>query len=208
MPRTRLSSSILTDYVHKLRQAESTRKKCEVLFQAGNLSQNDLEQVYTGLFLDIYTAFERSIEILFLKLLCKKIRLSTYGRGKTKANFKTEQIAREILQRNEDFLQWLPYSHTKNRAEIFFENGLPFSDLSNGYQGVLGQMVIVRNAIAHLSEFSEKKFNEKIIANMILTDSEKRPRGFLRSQFSGNPTQTRFEYYSSQLLSIMTHLTT
>jgi hypothetical protein len=54
--------------------------------------------------------------------------------------------------------------------------------------------------IAHKSRHSVKQFETKVLSHIPLTPRNRSPGGFLRSQYASNPIQTRFEYFTTELL--------
>ena len=66
-------NKLAEEFIVKSNNLESTRGKVEGIYLDGRLSVADVEQVYTGLFLNIFTEFEALIEDLFIGLLTGKL---------------------------------------------------------------------------------------------------------------------------------------
>lgn len=178
---------------------ERTRIKMEELFARNEISVEDINQVYSGLFLSLFTEFEILLEKLFLGLLdgsysscltdlpnpCRKMKVNPC------AEFKAVVFA------GKSYLDWLPYKdHTLKRAKRFFVHGEPFCRLSSSQIGNLKEYHMIRNAIAHKSEFAQQKFQD-LISGFTLLPYEKQPPGYLRSKPSGS--QTQFELIVAEL---------
>ena len=164
----------------------------------GDLLKTDIETVYEALFLRAITGFELYLEQLFIDILLgKTAHHPSRARALLATSTKSDLI--KILNRGNDYLAWLPYGNTESRAHLYLKNGKPFTDLTNGDKSMLADMTRIRNAIAHKSEHANKQFQLKVVANLPLLKSEKRPAGFLRSQFRSSPRQLRFEVYIGEL---------
>ncbi|MFZ5819522.1 MAG: hypothetical protein ACOYYJ_06450, partial [Chloroflexota bacterium] len=106
------------------------------------------------------------------------------------------------LMIDKDYLEWLPYKNTLDRANIFFQDGKPFSNLDNGNMGNLQRFFIIRNAIAHKSTFSQQKFEQKVIASLTLTPRERKPAGYLRTAPRSSASQTQLQVVMAELRAI------
>ncbi len=141
-------------FINHLTALEMTRVKMEELLVRGELDLDDIEQVYSGLYLDIFTSFEGLLENLFFGLLLGKFT-SVSPDIVPKVSAQSSPAAREILFIGKNYLEWLPYRrNTLQRAEACFENGIPFSRLDDGDKSKLQYYYWIRNAIAHTSDFA------------------------------------------------------
>lgn len=197
MPRD--TRNYLNGFIGHLSNIEFTRKKMERLFDKKLLVKRDIEIIYTGLFLNALTYFENFIEELFINLLIAD-SVHPSATVKAKHKFNSTKICREIIYTGGKYVDWFPYDFTIKRAEIFLKNGKPFTNLDKTDRKVLTQIFYVRNAIAHKSRHSIKMFNKHVIEGLILMPREKTPVGFLRSLFAMAPSQTRYQYYISQIV--------
>lgn len=175
----------------------------EQLFQEGKVRKTDIETIYEALFLRSVTSFESFLEKLFMAIMLGKAN-AVGGSRMMKAVSKSALEA--ILLQNNNYLDWLPYSKTEGRANIYLKDGKPFTAISEGDKAQIKTITLIRNAIAHKSEFATNQFKEKVIGGRLLLASEKRPAGFLRSQVRSNPRQLRFEVYVSELARIAASL--
>lgn len=167
--------------------------------QSGDLVRADVEQVYSGLYLDAITSFEGLIENLFIGLIAGKLE-SELAEVQPRIHASSNRIARDIVFGGRNYVDWLPYANTEKRAEAFFCNGLPFARLEKPDKKQLEHQSYIRNAVAHKSNHSKRMFEQQVLAGLLLTTREKTPLGFLRSRIT--PAQTRYEYLVGELAAI------
>ena len=177
---------------------EKTRKKSEQLFSKKIIVRRDIEIIYAGLFLDVVTSFEGFIEDLFLKLLVDD-SIHPSRSVKAKFNFNNITNSRTVVCSGKNYINWFPYDLTIKRAKIFFKSGKPFTNLELNDKKRLEEILYIRNALAHRSNYSIKVFKRNVISGLPLTSKETTVTGFLRSLYASNPPQTRYEYYVFQL---------
>lgn len=203
---SRSSIILFSQFNGHLNSLNFTRKKMEKLFIEKQLVRRDIEQVYSGLFIDSITAFERNIENLFFGLLVKRLvhpSVSIVPR----INVISDKIAQEVVNGNKKYLDWLPYETTKSRANTFFKNGAPFSSLLSADTSTIEEIMAIRNYLVHKSTHSRKQFINKVIGSLSVQPREKTPAGFLRGIKHITPThQTRLEYYMIEMADIIKKL--
>lgn len=189
-----------------LNYLEKTRLKTEQLFSNGDIVRRDIELVYGGLFLDVHASFEIFLENLFINLLMGKYsHLSKNIIPKVK--IKSYSVARKIVFEGQRYASWLPYDNTLKRAKMYFKLAEPFNCLNNNDNSDLRKLQIIRNAIAHNSNYSLRLFKNKVIGTRLLTSDEKNPLGYLRSIYRTAPPLIRYEYYKNSILSISYKIT-
>lgn len=195
MPK--LTRRLHENFEHQLTSIEATRNRMEHLFLAHHINASDIEHVYAGLFMELFTNFEALLEELFFGLLNGKLFTRIYPIIK-KANIHPASEIKNIVFSGKSYVNWLPYKeNTIPRANIFINSGEPFTRLSDSDMKKIANYHIVRNAIAHKSENSLSKFNA-IISSLPLLPNEKTPTGYLRSRPSGSG-QTQFEIAAIEL---------
>jgi hypothetical protein len=115
----------------RARELNAIRMKMESLFRSGELNAIDVEEVYSGIFLDIFTEFEALLENLFLGLLSRE--LYTVANPVTRrVIIKPVSMIRDVVFAGKPYLDWLPYTDcTIPRANRFFLDGKPFTIPSN-----------------------------------------------------------------------------
>lgn len=207
--------------ISHLANIDKTRKKSEELLNEGKLVNRDIDLIYSGLFIEAVTSFERFIEDLFIKLLSEKV-IHPSKKVKLITTFKTTIIARHILHGGRQYLDWLPYErYTKKRAKAFFINGIPFTGLDKGIntditpsidkkiERITERISIIRNVLAHKSLQSFHRFQSEIIVSSgALRSKEKKPIGYLRGLHSIHPTPTtRYEQIINEIKYISILLT-
>jgi hypothetical protein len=173
---------------------------------SGAVPRRDVEIVYEGLLLSVVTRFEVLLEELFFGLMAGKVSPKSCG-ATPRIKPTNDRVVREIVLRDREYVDWMPYKRTEVLARAFLRQGLPFTAIDNGDRGSLGQLLIVRHAIAHRSKYSMNAFKDKVLGTLPLPPRERTPAGFLRSQFRIAPSQTRFELYVLQVRQIVYKIT-
>ena len=190
MPR--LTNSLAVTFVSRSRALEKTRSKMEALLGAGYIGLADIEQVYVGLYLDIFTEFEATIENLFLGLLTGSLYSRTYF-IRRQAKIKPVSMTRQVIFMGRSYLDWLPYrEQTIPRARNYFDDGKPFTLLTSSQESNLDDYCTIRNALAHKSDSARTKF-QRLINALPLLPHEKSPAGYLRSRPYSTSKQTQYE---------------
>ena len=196
------TNKLLTEFIEHSKKLESVRIKIEDLFSKGKLSTFDAEQVYAGLFLDIFTELESKIEQLFIGLLNGKF-YSSSSSIKRMVKMTPVDKTKDVLFGDKIYLAWLPYpAMTIPRARRYLFDGKPFTLLDQPQKDNLNNYHIIRNAITHKSDFSKSKFLQ-LINHLTLLPSEKTPTGYLRSKPSGHSGQTQYEISVYELENII-----
>ena len=173
------ANGLAKSFSKKLALLEITRARAEALFPLGQLSEDDVEQVYAGLFLDAFTEFEALVENLFVGLFSgtHKSSLLTVRRI---FRVVPATLARDVVFEGKSYHDWLPFTeYTIPRAKRFLHEGEPFSLLDENEKGILKKYHLLRNAVAHKSAIARTRF-EAAIGNPALTPREKPPKGYLR----------------------------
>lgn len=184
---------------------DRTRDRVERLFASKQMLKFDVEQIYSGLYLDSFVSLERYVEELFMGYLTGKV-IAASRRVKPKVSFQTSQLAKDVLFSGNKYLDWIPYRYTIERAGIYFNNGYPFSIITRQQMALLEELHRIRNALAHRSEHSHDIFLRLVVGGLPLRPSEKKPASFLRSSLRANPPQTRLENYLAEMLGIAQQL--
>lgn len=199
MPR--LTDSLAATFIMRSKALEKTRSKMETLLSAGHIEVADIEQVYVGLYLDIFTEFEAIIENLFLGLLTGSLYSRTYS-IKRKAKIQPVSMTRQVIFMGRPYLDWLPYKdQTIPRARIYFDDGKPFTLLASSQESNLDDYCTIRNALAHKSDSARAKF-ERLTSGLPLLPHEKSPAGYLRSRPYSTSKQTQYEIAILELANI------
>jgi hypothetical protein len=198
----RQAITLADDLASAVRALEVTRLKMERLLKEGRVARRDIEKVYEALFLRAFTEFEALIGELFTGMLTGRI-VPPSQQVLPRVEFRSDRVAREIIQAGRDYVDWFPYERTKKLAEAFFRGGRPFTELANAEQQLLQTLLRMRNVIAHRSQHATRAFVRHVIGATPLTPRERTPSGFLRSQLRLFPTpQTRFEFYIIEMVRV------
>ncbi|MDJ0732057.1 MAG: hypothetical protein QNJ33_18930 [Crocosphaera sp.] len=189
-----------------VRKRETIRTKIENLLTNNILDENEVFIFYEGLFIGLFTDFEKFIGELFCGFVEGKITIYGYKINEIrKVKIAPQSDIEEVILGGKQYLDWLPYERTIERAKIFFYDGIPFTNLDDDQKNNLRDYHKIRNAIAHKSRKSEAEFN-KTIKNSRLPPSEQTPGGYLRSKPRGQGQQTQYEIASAQLIQIALNL--
>ena len=181
-----------------LADLEITRSKSEVLFSNRQLSVSDIDKLYMGLYLSLFTEFESTIEKLFLGLLSGKYYSRHYTIQRL-LSVKPVSMTQAVVFNHRSYADWLPYNeYTNPRARQYFQDGIPFTTLNPMQYQNLSDYCVIRNAIAHNSDVAHSRF-QSMIAHLPLLPQERTPAGFLRSKPSATSPQTQFEIASLEL---------
>lgn len=193
----KLTRRLHENFKQQLVSIETTRNKMENLILSHHILTPDIEHVYAGLFMELFTDFESLLEELFFGLLNGKLFTRVYPVIK-KANITPISEIKNIVFGGKAYVNWLPYNeHTLPRAKLYIDAGEPFCRLTHVDILKIKNYHIIRNAIAHKGQNSLDKFNS-MIAALPLLPSEKTPTGYLRSKphVAG---QTQFEIAAIEL---------
>jgi len=194
------SVDLASEFIQDIGALEVTRHKMESLLSNGHINETDIVQFYNGLYLNLFVEFERLLDELFFGLLSGDISTSLPVVRIVPPI--SSDLARSILLIGKNYLDWLPYENTLERAKVFFRDGMPFTLLNDQNRSNLSRYVYIRNAIAHRSEYAVSKFIKHIIGDSKLPPRERTPVGFLRGNFRSAPSQTRYELVVQELKSI------
>jgi hypothetical protein len=176
--------------------------RLEQLHKAGALTQRDVTRAYEGAFLRYYTDLERHLERLFMGLLMS--RFAVTGNSRSLVQIRSEQVARQVLIGERNYVDWLPIQKTTDRAKTFLSRGKPFDRLSPADKDALHRMHLVRNAVAHQSGHALRKFRKHLVDHEGLPPVQRTPAGYLRGQHA--PGQTRLSYFMAQGVQAMTRV--
>jgi hypothetical protein len=173
---------------------ENMRKKQECLLQNKHISLADIEQLYVALLIEAVVAFEAFIEELFYGLLTRKIKPQNHNVN-VRVSIKSSLVAQQIVLRERKYIDWLPFENTLKISKIFFTEGRPFTSIASESEEDknITKCLIVRNALVHQSAHAIKQFQNKILNGLHLMPRERKPKSFLRAEFSANPPTLYYE---------------
>jgi hypothetical protein len=192
-----MPSSLAERLVRRFATLDRTRRSVESLVVRGELSRRAAERVYEATFLNACTLFEAFLEDSFVA----KLVTGTRTRARPRAAVASHRVARELVYGSRPYVDWLPYEKTESRARVFFRGGRPFSGLNADDIRLLRTCVAIRNAIAHRSRESRRRFLGTV-RGLLLPPRERTPAAFLRSQLRAAPPQTRYEDLLASLAAV------
>ncbi len=102
---------------------------------------------------------------------------------------------RKMLLRGDRYLSMPTLADAKQVAGLYLKDSVPFSCVSDGNSGALGEMRFIRNAIAHESSYAIKMFRKKCPGVESLGPRRRFPGPYLRHEFRKNPSQRRIQLY-------------
>lgn len=183
-------------------------RRMERSFLAGAVKPHDVLRVYAGGYLTFYTKLERTIEDLFIELLTGKMILTAQS-TRVLVRVSSRSVARAVINGTRAYSDWLPFDqHTLKRAPAFFADGKPFQNVSSADKRLFEDAGVIRNAIAHGSEFSLQKFQKRFTLDQFggfnLPPQQRRPAGYLRGIHAGR--QTRLDYRVTELVAAVQRL--
>lgn len=199
----RESSSISEEVASRARGLDRYLMKMEKLRIEGALSELDVERAYTGAYLEFHAYFERAIERLFVGLLDGRLKPARSS-IKARIGVSSATVATDVVNGDRTFVDWLPFDRTSRRARAFFQGGRPFIGLDKQERRDLAEFTTIRNALAHQSRASLRRFSSDLIQGRALPPAQLRPGGFLRGTHTLG--QTRMSYQLARAVSIIDKL--
>lgn len=142
------------------------------------------KKIFSLAFLDVLVGWEDFIAACFIRYLAGAKAPSGY-RPKLRIG-KCESIkhAYEVLSGIEGFdpskkfLRWSSWNEILQKAKIYFENGEPFSTVSDKERQRLNDAFIIRNRVAHSSEKCRHDFKKIARKHLGKADDGKLQRGY------------------------------
>ena len=144
--------------VRSLRDAfDNDLKQARQLLEAVQLPTYRKAVIYELAFLRCFLAWEVFLEGTFYAYMLGKgspdgTKFGCY------VSPRDEQHARDIIRGNRRFATWARSGDVIQRAELYFNNGEPYSSALGSASSDLVDMVIVRNRIAHQSGSAKSNF--------------------------------------------------
>jgi hypothetical protein len=110
-----------------------------------------------------------------------------------------EETARNFLYLGRPYLEWTEADAVMGRWDILFIPPNLLTLAVRPSKPELNQMKILRNAIAHSSPISDRRFHELIIRTLGGRPTISRPAQFLGTAYPTDPTRTLFDRYADVL---------
>lgn len=165
--------------------------------QNAYIANRDIELMYDGMFLKSITIFESFIEELFIGLLYDNYTLNTKKKVQ-KHTFPSRKLVLNFLKHKNSYIEVMPYKKLKDSSKVFFKKENPFINISENSKNSLNEIYIIRNAIAHKSQYADLKY-KKLLLNKGVTNPKlfNSPARFLKTLHS--PNQSTFNNYILEL---------
>ena len=159
-------------------------------------------ELFAGLaLLRIHMAWETFLESVFVRYMCGAKSATGFTPTLQSPPKPTIQAAMAELLGQNQYLNWTPLN-TVPWAKSYFDQGEPFDTAINAVTQTLNDITVVRNRLAHHSEFAASNFR-----SVVLNAFGYMPRGMNAGRFllTINPSfsaasQTFLEYYANTLL--------
>lgn len=175
-----------------------------MLHGAGKISITEMELVYESAFLNAISRFEGLLNELLEEFVCGRYQ-SPAGHV-AHVSVTSRAVYRNLARGKRDYADMLPYSTCLELAERFLRNGGPFAAIDENDRRLLGQAFLIRNAIAHRSDFAITKFRDKVVGVSSLPAHRRFPGALLRRDYRAHPVQSWNTLYLGTLQKVGANL--
>lgn len=161
-------------------------------------------EILAGLqLLRLYLSWEEFIESVFIRYICGCASPSGFSPFLLRKREWGLVGATKTVFGKYRYLGWGP-SDTIARAQIYFQNGEPFSIAMGSALRELEAIYTIRNRFAHRSEYAQAQFRQLVRNELGYNPPGMTPGRFLLSRKTATTVrgQTFFDYYVSVLLSL------
>jgi len=142
------------------------------------------KKIFSLAFLDVLVGWEDFIAACFIRYLAGAKAPSGYCPRLRTGECESIKHAYEVLSGIEGFdplkrfLRWSSWNEILQKARIFFENGEPFSSVTDQERQRLNDAFIIRNRVAHSSEKCRHDFKRISRQHLGIPDGGKIKRGY------------------------------
>lgn len=153
-------------------------------------------------FLQAFLAWEAFLEESFvLYLWGKKPPRGNPPRCRYYASPRTRELTEQLLvPEGRKYADWSSVQNVTRRAERFFENGEPYCQVLRSQQSKLEGIEAIRNAIAHASTYSWRRFQELVRDELATYPPNLTIGRFLAITVPGSsPPESFLEHYLSYI---------
>jgi len=155
-------------------------------------------QINEMAFLDMFLAWEDFLEESFIRYMCGAVTITRYRPKVSVAPVNLDHALRFFIVKPRDYVEWSSGQQVIERAEMVFHDGEPYKSSIRPSLTDLDDMRQIRNAIAHHSGASLRKF-ETVVRRLLGS----RPRGLNPGLFLGlthvGTGKTYIEHYKDVL---------
>lgn len=184
-------------YAQALRRLSACCLRVEALRKRRSIAITECDLIVESAFLNAVSRFEGLLEDLLEEFVCGT-QVPKVGHGRL-IEPRSRSVFRVLLQGDRPYIDLLPYSTCTKVAKRFLVDGRPFVDVDENDQRIIGQALLIRNAIAHRSGAALKKFREKVPGVKALSPNRQFPGPFLRRVYKAHPDQTWLSLYLDTL---------
>ncbi len=158
----------------------------------------DIEEIAALCLLRLALSWESFVEDSFLRYLCGAASLQNAVPQNTGARSPSIGDAFKLLAGPNNYLAW-PAAEITNRANQHFLAGGPYASAVGAASGILSEIQVVRNRMAHRSEFSKNRFTAVVRAHVGHVPRGTTPGRFLRMTTPVSGGVSVLEHYTGSL---------
>lgn len=203
MPRP---SDLGLKYRSSVSRLRSCCSRIETLLAARRIGVRDCELIYESAFLNAIARFEGLLNHLLEEFVCGSSsgNLGHY----TLVSARSRDVFRDVLTRGRPYVDMMPFDKCLAIAKRFLNEGKPFTDIDPADKHILGQAVLIRNAIAHRSDAALRRFRSDVSGISILPAHQQFPGALLRRRYRTRPLATWNDLYFDTLEKVGAQLAT
>lgn len=166
-------------------------------YAASDKPDEDVEKsaLYEGYLMRAFISFERKLEDIFLHFACGGQSLSGNAMDCRLTNCNADTV-KKILRQGAKFVDWANMNDVRERANLFFIDGKPFSDPLMGKSQELAQIQKIRNRISHDSSESRADYRTVVLDTLAVSPIfEMTPGHLLRTKRKKSPALSMHAHY-------------
>ena len=163
----------------------------------GQLTSTEEDLIYESAFLASCGQFEAILKVLLQEFVCG-VPSSTPQALHALVRPRSRQAFDVVLRQGRPFAECLPYDKLADLAKLYLRDGRPFTDIGvvmPAERQLLSEAVLVRNAIAHRSDYAMRQFRTKVPGVDRLPPNRQFPGPHLKKVFRIQPEQQYIEAY-------------
>lgn len=149
-------------------------------------------------FLQMFRAWEAFLEDSSLAFMCGRLRCDSLSIA-CHIQTPNEETARGLVYQDRPYVEWTDVEKIVKRWNLFFPSTNLLASGISPARVELDQMAAIRNAIAHSSLLSRKKFQKVVQGQLGGKPAISRPANFLSAGYPQDPSRTFFDRYADVL---------
>jgi hypothetical protein len=155
--------------------------------------------------LRIQLGWEAFLEDIFIRYMCGARTAAGFEPVLLEPRQKSLENARVELLGKQLFLSW-SVANTLQRAEKYFGEGEPFISALRVIRTTITEMNVVRNRIAHSSDYAREQFREVVRTHLGFVPRGMSPGRFLLTEVPGSPGERFIDGFGLRLIAAGTLL--